>query len=64
MKKTLIFILAFTMMISFVTNVSASNSALLEKNANSLVKLGIMKGYEDGTLKLNIRLKEANLSLL
>lgn len=64
MKKTLIFILAFTMMISFATNVSASNNALLEKNANSLVKLGIMKGYEDGSLKLDNKIKRSEFITL
>ena len=64
MKKIIIFILIFSIMVGFVTSVSASNSAILENNANSLVKLGIMKGYEDGTLKLNNKIKRSEFITL
>lgn len=64
MKKAIIFIIVFTLMVSFVINVSASNSEILEKNANSLVKLGIMKGYEDGSLKLDNKIKRSEFITL
>ncbi len=70
MKKCLGFIIIFTMIFTLVTNINASpdnppsSTYSMEESANSLVKLGIMKGYEDGTLKLNNKIKRSEFITL
>ncbi|WP_010246618.1 S-layer homology domain-containing protein [Acetivibrio cellulolyticus] len=65
MKKAVNIIIVFTMLIILITNTSASsNVSVMEQNANSIVKLGIMKGYEDGSLKLDNKIKRSEFITL
>jgi hypothetical protein len=70
MKKFIVFIIVFTMLFTLVTNIKASpdnptsDISIIENNANSLVQLGIMKGYEDGTLRLNNKIKRSEFITL
>lgn len=65
MKKVLSFIIVFTMMFFLLSNTQASSDiTIMDQNANSLVKLGIMKGYEDGTLRLNNKIKRSEFITL
>ena len=65
MKKVLSFLIVFTMIFFLFSNgQAASDVIIMDKNANSLVKLGIMKGYEDGTLRLNNKIKRSEFITL
>lgn len=73
MKKFLSIIIIFTMIFTFLMNIKASpdisqdvkeDISIMDKNASSLVNLGIMKGYEDGTLRLNNRIKRSEFITL
>lgn len=65
MKKCLSFITAFAMTFAFMTSINAAPElSISEQNANSLVKLGIMKGYEDGSLRLDNKIKRSEFITL
>lgn len=65
MKKVFSIITIITMLLLFITNVgAASDNSVIEKNANSLVKLGILKGYEDGSLRLDNKIKRSEFITL
>lgn len=65
MKKFLSIITILTTLILLISNAGAiSDASIIEKSANSLVKLGIMKGYEDGTLRLDNKIKRSEFITL
>ncbi len=65
MKKALSIITILSMLLLFISNAgAASEISIIEKSANSLVKLGIMKGYEDGTLRLDNKIKRSEFITL
>ncbi len=65
MKKIFSITIILTMLLLLVSNpFAASDISIMEKNANSLVKLGIMKGYEDGTLRLDNKIKRSEFITL
>jgi hypothetical protein len=68
MKKNVLANIIILSLIMVFTNVltsySAPESGIIEKNAESLVKLGILKGYEDGSLKLENKIKRSEFITL
>lgn len=73
MRKCLSFIIILTIIFSLITNINLSYAlsseqesglSIMEQNANTLVNLGIMKGYEDGTLRLNNKIKRSEFITL
>jgi len=79
MKKCLVLVFVLTVIFILNTSIKAANDipfsdvnsdeitsdiSVIEQNANSLVKLGIMKGYEDGTLRLNTKIKRSEFITL
>ena len=68
MKKYLGFItilaIVLSLMTSTVSYADTSELSIIEQNANTLVNLGIMKGYEDGSLRLNNKIKRSEFITL
>ncbi|AEV66776.1 S-layer homology domain-containing protein [Acetivibrio clariflavus] len=69
MKKQLVFIIILTVIFSLIANINipyaaSSSESVIEQNANTLVDLGIMKGYEDGTLRLDNKIKRSEFITL
>lgn len=69
MKKRLGFFIILAMVFFLIANINislaaSSNNSVIEENANTLVNLGIMKGYEDGTLRLDNKIKRSEFITL
>lgn len=69
MKKQLVFFIILTLIFSIIANINipyaaSTGESVIEQNANTLVNLGIMKGYEDGTLRLDNKIKRSEFITL
>lgn len=68
MKKKLFFKKATLLLLIILINVqvvfSVPEQDIINNNAESLVKLGILNGYEDGTLKLDNKIKRSEFITL
>jgi len=69
MKRYLRFFIVLVIIFSIFSNMGvfhadSSESTIMEQNANTLVNLGIMKGYEDGSLRLNNKIKRSEFITL
>ncbi|MFZ5986503.1 MAG: S-layer homology domain-containing protein [Bacillota bacterium] len=66
MKKYISIIIAIVLVLSITTiNISAANDLEVQKgNADALVKLRILKGYEDGSLRLENKIRRSEFITL
>lgn len=69
MKRYLKFFVILAVIFSILSNIGVTHAdsseiTIMEENANTLVNLGIMKGYEDGSLRLNNKIKRSEFITL